>query len=332
MKIYFACPQCGQKYTAPAKLANRELICRRCRLRMVIPDYNASEQSMPESEDSVEVELPEAQGTPGDNPFDFTSPAARNPEPKPLPSTQQLAPQRPLEAIPEVQPVTPPKPSLVQILLDPRSIQLLLISGGLLLVTGIVTLLYVNDWLTPLALAVILGLANVALLGAGLYLRRWTEYKTAGLAVTLLACAVLPLNLWYYHANNLLTFGGHLWLPALVISGLYLVSALVLRDKRFVYVFLGGVTLTGLLVLADLPPSPQKFWEIAYPASWLVILGMAALHAERAFAPEAGPFSREEFGKAFFHSGLLLIGSGVILLLIAYIGGDWLYEPLFKPI
>jgi hypothetical protein len=92
------------------------------------------------------------------------------------------------------------------------------------------------------------------------------------------------------------------------------------------------VTLTGLLFLADLPPSPQKFWELAYPATLLVVLGLLAIHTERAFPEQAGPFGRKRFGLAFFWSGHVLLAAGLLLVLGADIAGDWLYRPFFQPL
>ena len=100
----------------------------------------------------------------------------------------------------------------------------------------------------------------------------------------------------------------------------------MLRDRLFVYVLAGGVAMTGLLMLADM----GKFWEIAAPATLLVAMGLIFLHAELAFAPGEGPFSRQRFGLAFFWSGQALLAAGLLLLLGAQIAGDWLYEPFFK--
>ena len=80
----------------------------------------------------------------------------------------------------------------------------------------------------------------------------------------------------------------------------------------------------GTLMLADLPPSPQKFWEIASPATLLVVLGLLAIHAERAFSPQEGPFSRKHFGLAFFWSGQALLAAGLLLVFAAEVAGDWL--------
>jgi hypothetical protein len=255
-----------------------------------------------------------------------------------------------LEELPEALPADTPEPveaepmskpqsataasirgrKLLEILLDPRNIHMLLAFGGALMVVGLVILLWVNKFFTPARVAVGLGLVNGALLATGWWVLRSTRYQLAGRALTLFACFVLPLNLWYYHANQLITLDGHLWVAAVVISVLYAASAWVLRDELFVYIFCASVALTGLLFLADLPPSPQKFWEIAAPATLLVVLGLLAIHTERAFPEQEGPFGRRRFGLAFFWSGHVLLAAGLLLLLGAEIAGDWLYQPVFQ--
>ncbi|HEV3258957.1 MAG TPA: hypothetical protein VG013_18950 [Gemmataceae bacterium] len=222
-------------------------------------------------------------------------------------------------------PAVPRRP-LWEILLDPRSIQWLLAFGGALVVIGLVIWLWAAGvFKNPAVVATALGAANAALLAGGWVVIRSTRYQTAGRALTLLACLIMPLNLWFYHANNLITLEGHLWVAALVCCVLYTASALVLRDQLFVYVLAGGVALTGLLILAD--QDVHKFWEIASPATLLVVLGLVALHAERAFPEGEGPFTRRRFGMAFFWSGQALLGAGLVLLLGAQVFG-WLHPAL----
>lgn len=229
---------------------------------------------------------------------------------------------------------TPSKPrrSVIEILLDPRSIQTLLGLGGALMIVGLVILLWLNNFFTPVTTAIGMVIGSVLMLVAGLGLILKTRYQMAGKAVALLACAVMPLNLWYLHANNLITIDGHLWVAALFICGLYAASAWTLKDELFVYVFTGGITLTGLLILADVNPSPQRFWEIASPSTLLVILGLMGIHLERAFTPGDGPFSRQKFGMVFFWSGHAQMAAGLILLFGAQLSGDWLYSIWFKPV
>jgi hypothetical protein len=238
----------------------------------------------------------------------------------------QVVPDRPTRAMArKVQ-----RPSVLEIVLDPRNAQWLLIFGGLLMTVGLVILLWVNNLVHAPLVAALLGTINLAVLAVGWYLLRKTSHVTAGNGLTLLACLILPLNLWHWHANDLVTVDRHLWLAALGIAALYAVSAYLVRHENFVVVFMGGVTLTGLLFLADLPPSPARFWEIAAPATLLVVLGLAAIHAERLFPEAEGPFSRRRFGLAFFFSGQALLGAGLLLVFVAQVAGDWLYAPVFK--
>ncbi len=222
-----------------------------------------------------------------------------------------------------------PRRSFWEILLDPRTIQWLLGLGGGLLVLGlIIWLAALGFFRNAVVVALALGAGNLALLLGGWAIIRFSRYHTAGRAITLLACLVMPLNLWFYHVHGLITLAGHLWAAALVCCVFYFASALLLRDHVFVYVLNGGIALTGLLMLA----ASGRFWEIASPALLLVILGLMSIHLERAFPAGEGPFSRGRFGMAFFRSGQALLAAGLLLVLGAQIAGDWLYRPLFEPL
>ncbi len=218
--------------------------------------------------------------------------------------------------------------SILEMLLDPRSIQWLMALGGALMVVGVVILLWVNNYFTPPVMAMVMGATNIAVLIVGWAVIIKTRYQLVGKGLTLLACLVMPLNLWYYHTQSLLTLDGHLWVAAVVISALYAASAWTLKDEMFVYVFSAGVAMTGLLILADM----DKFVEIAAPATLLVALGLAGIHSERAFGENDGPFSRKRFGLAFFASGHVLLGSGLLMLFGAQLAGDWLYDAWFKSV
>jgi hypothetical protein len=222
----------------------------------------------------------------------------------------------------EAEPESPPVPrrSILEILLDPRSIQWLLASGGVLLVIGLVIyLVTLGLFENPGVVAGLMGAATLAGLGGGWALVHYTRYQMAGRALTLLACLVMPLNLWYYHSQNLITLEGHLWVPALVCCALYAASALILRDPVFVYVLSAGVAMTGLLILAD--RNLNRFAEIAAPSTLLMVMALIGLHVERAFPEGDGPFSRRRFGLAFFWSGQALLGAGLLLLMGAQIFG-----------
>src|SRR5262245_32687798 len=92
---------------------------------------------------------------------------------------------------------------------------------------------------------------------------------------------------------------------------------MVLRDSLFAYCLVGGVTMTVLLILAD-ALGPNEFWQITSPATMLVVIGLLAIHAERAFTPdEESPFSRKRFGLAFFWSGHVVLAAGLLFVLAA---------------
>lgn len=214
------------------------------------------------------------------------------------------------------------RPSLLERLLDPGSIRLLMGSGGGILVAGLVLWLWaVGVFENPAVAAATLGGANLALLGGGVWLGRRTRYETAGRGLALLAAALMPLNLWFYDAQGLIVLeeGGPLWLPATAICLLTVAGGYLLRDPNFAYAVVGGVTMTGLLILAD--QRVDRFFEVVAPATLLTALGLAAIHAERVFADVSGPFGRKRFGRAFFRAGQVVLTAGLLVLLGGRLSG-----------
>lgn len=244
----------------------------------------------------------------------------RLPTATPVVVAEMVEPRRPR---PRRKPATPQRP-LMEILLDPKNIQWLLGFGAALLVIGLVMYLAtVGLFDNPVFVACLMAAGTVGLLVAGGAVVRLTRFQVAGKAVMLLACLVMPLNLWFYHAQALhpLTLYEELWIAALVCCGLYAAAAWVLREPLFVYVLVAGVTMTGLLLLADLN-GPEQFWQITQPAVLLVAIGLIAIHLERAFPPgDEGPFARRRFGMAFFWSGHAVFAVGLLFVLAAQIIG-----------
>lgn len=227
--------------------------------------------------------------------------------------------------VPEAPAQTPsaPRRPLLEIILDPRNIQWLLTFGSVMLAVGLVLYLYsIGIFDNPIVVAACMGAGTVGLLLGGWAVLRKTRYQTAGRAMTLLACLIMPLNLWFYHAQGLHPFTLHeqLWVAALACCGLYAASSLILRDARFVHVFVAGVCGTCLLIMANI--QGPDFWQITYPAFLLVCMGLATLHVERAFPDaEQGDFTRRNFGRAFFQSGHTLLALGLMLILGAQLYG-----------
>ena len=222
----------------------------------------------------------------------------------------------------------------IQRLLDPRSLQTLMAAGGGLLSLGLVIwLAVIGVFDEPVHAAIGLGVANLGLLAGGVALAAKTRYRTAGRAIAMLACLLLPLNLWFYDAQGLVTLrdGGHLWLPALACCVAYAAVARLLKDSLFVYAFAAGVAMTGMLFLAD--AQVGRFWEVLAPSTLLVGLGVACVHSERLFPTRAArdedaAFTRGDFGLAFFRAGHALMGSGLAVLLGGRLAGRF-YETLF---
>jgi hypothetical protein len=222
--------------------------------------------------------------------------------------------------------MTAPSPlrRMFEALLDPRAIQWLLMIGGGLCVLGIVVWLVSKGvFANKLVLAAALGAGTLAILGAGWFTALRTKYRVAGQALTFLGCVVAPLNLWFYHAQGLVTVDGHLWVGGVVCCLLYGATVWVLRDPLFMYACEAGVTLTALLLLADM----GKITDAAWFSLFLMALGLVSIHAERAFSPaEGSEFPRKKYGLPLFWSGHAQIAVALATLLASQLAA-WLAEP-----
>lgn len=215
------------------------------------------------------------------------------------------------------QPSSPePRQSWFEILLEPRTIHWLLVIGGALMTLGLVIwLASLGLFENKLVLAFVLGGANCALLGAGMWMVMKSRYRLAGRAIALLGSVLMPLNLWFYHVQELITLKGHLWVAGVVVCVIYALVAVVLRDALFVYAVQAGVTLTGLLLLADF----DAVRSLPTLSLFLAALGLISIHLERAFPDDEGPFARKRFGQASFWCGHLQLWGGLIVLALSQI-------------
>ena len=192
-----------------------------------------------------------------------------------------------------------PLKRMFEALLDPQAIRWLLMLGGTLSVIGLVVwMISVGVFENPINQAIAFGVGTAALFGAGWWLSLRTRFRLAGDALTFLASVVAPLNLWFYHDQQLLTIDGHLWIAGVVCCLLYGATLFVLRRPLFLYAFQAGVTLTGLLFFADV-----KSLAIIDVSVLLAVLGGVAIHLERAF-PTVGEFDRRRFGTPLVWTGL----------------------------
>ena len=216
--------------------------------------------------------------------------------------------------------------SFIEQILSPQSLQWMMLSGGGLLVIGFVVWLWsAGVFEHPLAICGAVGAVTIGLLSGGVAMVRFTRYQLAGRGIALLGSIVLPLNLWLYDAQGLVTLeqGGHLWIPAALFCLIYAAVARVLRDSTFVYALVGGVVLTGMLFLAD--RSVGQFWALMPPVTFLVVIGWVSAFAERLFVDDDGDFSRKNFGLAFHRAGLIVVTAGLTLLLGGHLAAAQTY-------
>jgi hypothetical protein len=197
-------------------------------------------------------------------------------------------------------------------LLDPRSIQWMLTIGGGLFVLGL--LIWLVSWgvfQNPVILAAALLIGTLAIMCAGWWVVLATRFRIAGQALTFLACVVAPLNLWFYHAQALITLDNKLWLGGVVCCLLYIATVYVLRDPLFLFAVEAGLTLTAALFLAELGLAS----DLGYLTVTLLALGLISIHAERAFPAEGEQFTRGRFGMPLFWSGHIQLGLSALILL-----------------
>lgn len=307
MSISVKC-SCGQLLKARDDFAGRRGECPACGRAVQIPNAPTAEQVPPEVAASASAGRT-APGAMPQNIEHFLDP----------PSTQQSA-----AAAAALPPQNQIWRRMFDALLDPRSIQWMLMIGGGLCVLGLVVwLVSIGVFEDPRVLAVVMGVGTLAILGAGWYVALRTRFRIAGQALTFLGCVVAPLNLWFYHAQNLVTVDGHLWVGGVVCCLLYAATVFVLRDPLFMYACEVGVTLTTLLLLADM----DKITDTTWLSLFFMALGLISIHAERMFSPaETSEFPRRRFGLPLFWSGHVQIAAALLILLGSQLL-TWLVEP-----
>lgn len=317
MPITVAC-DCGRELNARNEFAGTRAECPYCGSELTIPSADLSEGADPSTQEKVADFVKQATAAKTE-----TASAQTPPRPEPTEIRDFLDP--PAER-PKSSPAVAEEPVLqrmLQALLDPRAIQwLLLIGGGLFVLGLIIWLVSIGVFADPKTVAVALGLGSIGVLAAGWYTTLKTQHTTAGHAVTFLGCVVLPLNLWFYHAQDLITLEDNLWLGGLVCVAFYVATVFLLRTPLFLYAVESGLTLTVLLLMADL----GQMNSAADFCFWLMGLGFVSILAERGFAP-TGEFDRKRYGLPLFWSGQAQLGGSLLILLVSQCA-HWLTEPL----
>ena len=323
MRIHLTCNNCRHKLSAPEKYSGRKAHCPHCGAEFVIPEVVPAEEV-------VDAELVEA--PPADSAWDLKLLRGLH-EPKRVrdfaepPRSFRAAPVGAASARPTagessaaVQPTAGPGwgRRMFEAIIDPRSIQwLLAMGGGLMVLGGLIWLISKGIFKEPLPLAIIFGIGSVGLLATGWFVNLKTRFKIAGRALTFLACVVLPLNLWFYHAQSLLLLEQGLWVGGVVCVILYLVTVWLMRDALFVYAVEVGITLTAVLFLGSLGLAGSA----THLSFVLMVLAVISIHGRLAFPEQAEHFERDRFGLPLFWSGHLQLLASLIILFGSQLSG-----------
>ena len=326
MSISIQCV-CGRKLKARDEFAGTRAECPTCGKTLVIP--RAENQPAPAAT---------ATGSPAPSMERGRSAAAFDRVFDSADETPNQSPRVDPEPMDIVDFLDPPKPRapsgsgrksvslriMFEALLDPRSIQwMLMLGGGLLVLGAIIWLVSKKVFDDPKVLATALGIGSLAILAGGWWLELKTRYRTAGQALTFLGCIVAPLNLWFYDAQDLITVQENLWVGGVICCLIYAATVYVLRDPLFMYAVEGGITLTLLLLLAN----QGRFTDMSFVCLFLTAIGLISIHAERAFPPgEEGTFTRRRFGMPLFWSGHVQLGCALLILLGTQCAA-WMFDP-----
>ncbi|MBM4089255.1 MAG: hypothetical protein FJ276_07480, partial [Planctomycetes bacterium] len=314
MTVRFACKNCGRMLAAGGRFAGARAHCPACGNLVEVPSWAHSPDSaaaeaastgaggpayrkrasVEAEEDVVDAEI-------------VTEPVVEFLDP-PAPAKKPAGGREPELSVVR---------RMFEAMLDPRSIQWMLVVGGALAVLGlIVWVVSLGIFENRILVAVALGVGTLLVLGAGCFVSLATRYKTAGNALAFLGCVVMPLNLWYYHAQDLVRLEDHLWVGGVACCLLYALMVRVLRSPLFMYAVEAGITLTVLLFLADLSlPFDSSLIAIGF-----MVLGLMSIHAERAFSPGDGEFCRDRFGLPLFWSGHVQVAVSLAAVVVLQAG------------
>ena len=328
MAIAMRCPECQSNLSVSEQFAGKKARCPVCQTILETPArlepieiVDAEIVEKPSAQSGWEVKLGPLKSLHGPREVkEFLEP--------PIEHTQDVQAHTRIGEPVDVNPVSTQRKlnvgelakRMFEAMLDPRSIQWLLLIGGVLMVLGLLIWLISKGILSePLPLAIVFGSASLGLVVTGWYVTLKTNFKIAGKALTFLGCVVLPLNLWFWHAQGLVVLDHGLWVGGLGCVLVYLATVSVMKDPMFVYAVELGITLTAILSLADFGVAGES----TYLSFVLVGLAAVSIHAYFALPAEGAAFDRRRFGLPFFWSGHAQLAASLVILLGTQLSG-WL--------
>ena len=315
MSIRVRCEYCGRELRARERFAGTRAECPDCGFEITVPPAPTGQPL----EETTTAKATAAKAASAEVPLaivDFLDP------PLGKATTETPPPSKPVMQ------------RMMEALLDPHAISWILgIGGGLTILGLVIWLISLKVFDDPRIMAAALGLGSAALIGAGWWTTLKTKFQTAGEAVTFLGCVAAPLNLWFYHSQDLIKLDQHLWVGGVICTAIYAATVRILKRPLFMYAIEVGVTLTTLLLLADL----HQITKPAHLAVAMVVLAFLSIHAERAFAPNAPTapgepprddiFDRQRFGMPLFWSGHVQLAAGLLILMVSQFS-HWISDAL----
>ncbi|MBI4850823.1 MAG: hypothetical protein HY819_03250 [Acidobacteria bacterium] len=218
---------------------------------------------------------------------------------------------RPYTAPPPISP-TPPQKSLGELVSE--NINYIFAACGALFVGGI-ALYYRNELYhglsQPIVQAAILMLITLAFLVSGISLVRQTDQTLLGRTLALVGSLLVPINPWFLVKSELIADTGRGWVLAIACTLLYTTLTYFLKDPLFVYLSLATGMITTWVGVYHFSNNVVYFSSYA---TALMAYSILALIAEGFFTAKEGDFTKERFGRPFFHFAQI----GILLTLLFY--------------
>lgn len=177
----------------------------------------------------------------------------------------------------------------------------------------------------PITQAVILMLLTLGFLISGVYIARKTSENIAGRTLTLVGALLVPINPWFLVRSHLIADTGRGWVLGIFCTLLYISITYFLKDPLFVYLSL----VTGMITTwVGVYLFSNHIAQLTVYAVALITYSILSLITEQIFRPaqEGVEFSREKFGRPFFH--FAQVGIAITLLfytpLIAFLPQEFI--------
>jgi hypothetical protein len=184
-------------------------------------------------------------------------------------------------------PVRMPRRTLLERLADPQTLRLLLYTGAAMLVVGVV--IWLRDLLylklqEPIVQAGLLACGTAGLIASGWYTILRTRQRWTGRALTLAGSLLVPVNFWFLVRSGLIENHGRAWVVCVVCALLYAQTAVILRERLYIYLAcVASVATLWALILRD-APGAFGLYALALMTAALLFLHLSLLFPKKGTA------------------------------------------------